>query len=738
MQPDGNSTELVSQGSARGDAHTGNSFQRLEALAFEDHARHAASRFGADGNGLGMSEAMLRAVERAVVLEIANGSTFLATVDRIARLRWNWRLLLTGASVALLTALSAESASAQTWTGATSNDWTVGSNWNGGTVPGGGAGVTISTGSGVVLGVNGAASGATGGLIIGGTSAGLTIQNGSTLTSGNTVGIAATAGSTIVVTVTGAGSLWTASGSLHVGGTGTGTLNIANGGEVIAQAGMEVGVLAGSSGTLNITSGGILQTTTLTRPAAATGQVNFDNATLVALANNGSAFISGFSGTQLNIAAGGLTVDTNGFTVGTLGFTGVGGLTVSGGGTFFLQATNRYAGQTLIESGSTLALQTVGNIAASSGVVANGTFDISAINATGTSIQSLAGSGTVAMGAKSLTLTNANDTFAGAFTGSSGLTLAGGTETLTGNSSTITGANTVQAGTLIVNGNLGGTMDVLSGAILQGNGTVDATTIHTGGTVSPGSSSSTLHVNGVFTQQAGSTYQAQLDPTSNASSQIAVSGAASVQTGAQLSASADKPGNYSPNTVYKVLSADGGLTGTYTLVGTTAVSAYLSLVGVYDANDAYLKVVQTGDPGSAAQTSNQASTANGASGTGAETALLNSQSAAAARNALDQLSGSSLASAKGAMIYDSRYTRALAIDRLRDMFCTAGHASQSISTTAAGALPGNGCAVNPGGFAVWGQAFGAWGRSNGNANAAAVDRSSSGFVAGIDTAVGDD
>jgi outer membrane autotransporter protein len=187
-----------------------------------------------------------------------------------------------------------------------------------------------------------------------------------------------------------------------------------------------------------------------------------------------------------------------------------------------------------------------------------------------------------------------------------------------------------------------------------------------------------------------------------------------------------------------VLSASGGVTGTYMLTGNTAVSSFLSLVDSYDANDVYLKVVQTGNPGDAAQTGNQASTAGGANGTGAGNVVLNSQSAAAARNALDQLSGSSQASAKGAMIYDSRYTRELAIDRLRDMFCTAGHASQSDPSAKPGAGANIGCAVNPNGFAVWGQAFGSWGHSDGNLNASRVDRSSLGFVTGIDTAVGDD
>jgi outer membrane autotransporter protein len=565
----------------------------------------------------------------------------------------------------------------------------------------------------------------------------LTIENGSTLTSAGIGGIASNAASTITVTVTGAGSLWNVGGQLNVGGVGTGTLNIENGGEVNAQAGTTVGLVGSTaSGTLNISSGGILATTKLIRGAGA-AQVNFDDATLRALASN-PAFISVLTVAQLNIAAGGLTVDTNGFSIGAPGFSGAGGLTVAGSGTFTLSDVSTYAGPTAINSGSTLALATAGSIAASSRLVDNGTFDISGLTGTGISIQTLAGSGTVATGTKSLTLTNASDTFAGAFTGSGALTLAGGTETLTGNSSAFTGATNVQSGTLAVNGTLGGTMDVQSGATLQGNGTVGATTIHAGGVIAPGNSIGTLNVNGAFAQQSGATYQAQLDPNSSASDLIAVNGAASLQSGAILSASSGVAGNYTPNTVYKVLSATGGVTGTYALTG-GAVSAFLNIVASYDANDVYLKVVQTGSPGDAAQTGNQTATAGGASGTAVETALLNAQSAAAARAALDQLSGSSQASAKGAMIYDSRYTRALAVDRLRDMFCTAGHGSQPDSTPRPpGASADTGCAVNPGGLAVWGQAFGSWGHSDGNSNAARIDRSASGFVTGIDTAVGND
>src|SRR3954454_13664213 len=221
------------------------------------------------------------------------------------------RLLRASVSATMLTALSVSSAAAQVvWNGTTSTDWTAGTNWSGGAAPIAGNVVNINTASPnpTVLGVGGAAVGTTGNILVGvtgGSTGNLTIQNGSTLTSsGATLHIGSQAGSNGTVTVTGAGSLWTTSGSLLViGQSGTGTLNILDGAHVIAQNGVRLGALAGSSGTLNISGGSLLETTGLSAASGAR-QVNFDNATVRALANT-TSFLGG-TVAQLNIAAGGL------------------------------------------------------------------------------------------------------------------------------------------------------------------------------------------------------------------------------------------------------------------------------------------------------------------------------------------------------------------------------------------------------------------------------------------------
>ncbi|RUZ38254.1 autotransporter domain-containing protein, partial [Mesorhizobium sp. M7A.F.Ca.CA.001.15.1.1] len=107
----------------------------------------------------------------------------------------------------------------------------------------------------------------------------------------------------------------------------------------------------------------------------------------------------------------------------------------------------------------------------------------------------------------------------------------------------------------------------------------------------------------------------------------------------------------------------------------------------------------------------------------------------AARLALDAASGEVHASAKGMLIEDSRFVADAATARVR----------AAMGDVAAPAMPV--MAYGEGGpelveadtsrFVVWGQAFGSWGTASGDGNAAGLDRSTGGFLAGGDTAIGE-
>ena len=96
-------------------------------------------------------------------------------------------------------------------------------------------------------------------VVVGGMGTGtLTILNGGTVISsagGGSIGLSV--GSTGTVTVTGPGSSWNNSpgGGLNIGSFGTGTLTIANGGMVINNTAFaaNIGNGAGSQGTVTVT-----------------------------------------------------------------------------------------------------------------------------------------------------------------------------------------------------------------------------------------------------------------------------------------------------------------------------------------------------------------------------------------------------------------------------------------------------------------------------------------------------
>lgn len=216
---------------------------------------------------------------------------------------------------------------------------------------------------------------------------------------------------------------------------------------------------------------------------------------------------------------------------------GAGQVTKSGAGTLTLTGTNSYSGGTTISAG-TLQIGNGGTAGAIAGNVLN--------------------NGTLAFNRSD------NISFAGAISGSGNLTKFGaGTLTLTGTSS-YGGTTLVDAGSLIVNGSIATSsgLTVEAGAIVGGSGTLPGTLVR--GTISPGNSPGTLTVNGNLLMGAGSVYRAEVQGA--VADRITVTGTASLAGTLRL---VPLGGAYSFNSPYTLLSAAGGVAGTFSPVDTT-------------------------------------------------------------------------------------------------------------------------------------------------------------------------
>lgn len=310
------------------------------------------------------------------------------------------------------------------------------------------------------------------------------------------------------------------------------------------------------------------------------------------------------------------------------------------------------------------------------------------------------------------------------------LNVKGGTLVL-GGSATITGMTSVEGGALVVNGTLAGNVNVLAAGRLQGSGTVGSTTV--AGTIAPGNSIGTLSINGNFAQSAGSTYQVEVDPASSASDLLRISGSASIANGSRLQVVRTGSAGYSLGTRYTVLSADGGLTGTYSLAGDLQ-SAFVRLADSYDANHVYLTAEKARGFVEAGGTPNQVAVGAALDSLPGSNALVAAMAWLpndfAARDALNQLSADIHASSKTAALEDSRFVREAAIDRLRSAACAPGAAKPAPQQPQGACTPEDGRTRTG-----WAQVFGSWGRMDGDGNAARLKRDISGFMAGVDTGI---
>ncbi|OWV72239.1 autotransporter outer membrane beta-barrel domain-containing protein [Rhizobium sp. R634] len=563
----------------------------------------------------------------------------------------------------------------------------------------------------------------------------LTVSNGGSVTSSfGYVGFS-TNGSG-VASVTGAGSSWINSSELYVGEFGSGSVTIENGG-MISASGVIVADDSGATGTVNIAGSagsgrGVLETGYIDRGAGDASLV-FDGGILRA-AGNEANFLGGFNAGDVIFNAGGAFIDTNGFAVGiATDLQGTGGLTKQGTGTLTLSGTNIYTGVTTVDAGTLLAGSAGAFVQNSTYAIDGGILDLGGFDLT---MAALSGSGgEIAIGSADLTIDQAsNSTYGGIFSGSGDFTkLGSGTLLLTGNSSGFAGTTTVADGRLTVNGSLGGIL-TMTGGRLGGSGSVGTLNAGAGVTVAPGNSIGTLTVGGNLTFDPGSTYEVEVDPAGTASDFISVAGTAFLN-GATVS-HVGMNGHYKPFSTYTILTAAGGISGTFGAV--TSNYAFLAADLSYDLNNVYLEIARNDVSFTdMAATRNQIAVAGAAEqlGTGndiydAIVTLPDDESEIHA--SFDALSGEIHASIKTALITQSLFVREAANERLRSAFGDPGAVAVPIQAFWPGG-PELIAADTPEGPVFWSTAFGGLSEAFTDGNAATLRHQTGGFLAGVDT-----
>lgn len=342
------------------------------------------------------------------------------------------------------------------------------------------------------------------------------------------------------------------------------------------------------------------------------------------------------------------------------------------------------------------------------------------------------------------------------------LSMQGGDWSVTGTGA-FTTSTAVQSGTLRVNGTLTTpSVTVASAGTLGGGGTIVGNVVNNG-IVAPGNSIGTLNIAGNYTQATGSTYRVEINNTP-ASDLINITGTATIQSGATVNV-VPAAGFYTLGYRYTILTAAGGRTGTYDTL--TYNAPFLDLSLAYDANNVYLDVTRSSVSfQQIAQTPNQRAAAYGVESLGSGNRVFNSVVSLDTPNALrafDLLSGEIHASVSGTLIEDSRFLREAIGGRLRQfsgspsaffapriatLDLNGGANALAFDATALAyappetrrardtmnrALASNAAPVErQQTFTAWAQGFGNWGRTNGDGNAAMLNRNTGGIASGVD------
>jgi autotransporter-associated beta strand protein len=232
------------------------------------------------------------------------------------------------------------------------------------------------------------------------------------------------AGSVGIINVTGGTFNQNGATRLFAGEEGTGTITVGGTGVINSVGGVTIANDAAGQGTVNLNTGGTLNTIFVAGGTGTGGSVlNFNGGTLTATAAS-TTFVSGL--TAANVQAGGAIFDTNGNAVTVTqnllhsGAGRDGGLTKVGAGTLTLSGADTYTGATKVSAGQ-LSVTTIASLGAGSLLLPSSSADWVNLLFTGTeTINSLSfnlGNSFVTPGTYGAVGSSASNQFA-AFTGS--------------------------------------------------------------------------------------------------------------------------------------------------------------------------------------------------------------------------------------------------------------------------------------------------------------------------------
>lgn len=539
----------------------------------------------------------------------------------------------------------------------------------------------------------------------------LKISDGAAVDVGGNAYMGTNPASTGIVTVTGADSALTVAHDAYVGFTGTGTLEIRNGGTMSDGNGY-LGNSYGSTGNAVVDGTGSSWTSTNAFIVAKGG------AGTLAITNGGR--VSSGYGVVGYSATGVVTVDGAGsnWSTGdlTIGEYGTGTLTIANGGTVDAEDVRiaAYGG-----SQGTL------NIGAAAGetAVAAGALNADTITFGG-------GTGTLVFNH-----TNTDYSLDADISGAGTIFHMGsGTTTLTGDGGDFGGVVRLSNGELIVDRALGGHVIVTGSGRLGGEGWVGQASAIEGGVIAPGRKRiGTLAVASGLYMDAGATYEVEI--TSGSSDLIQVGGTAFVE-GAGITIKRGM-GPIVLGAGYTILSADEGFSGAFGEIASDYAFITPSLVYIPDFYGSDLVTLEFARNGVAfadvAASANQAAVAEALGTNGAIHNIILSLNEAEAQAAFDALAGEGHATIEGILMENTELVSDALLHRLDALRSALDSAGVASGYAAPPELADDGS----GGNGVWGQVYGGLGHRAGDGNAAAATFGAGGLIVGADAAVAD-